>query len=229
MRQQFVEINFAQDRPQRRLRKLRGLVHVIRNRNYGLVGIDHAQEDDRVYLQRDVVTRDDVLRRNFQRLLPQRDAHNAIDRREHQNDARTFGHAQQAAKAKNDAAFILGQNFDRVDDVESDDDDDNNASNTGHSVPPAQLKCRTSATANCRLIARGTQVGNSSGWWLGVSGVDQRPRRFFIPAFVGKWFAIEGIVRDRICATVSRRSLQRHESREARRNKKAHRFSGGRH
>jgi hypothetical protein len=87
MRQQFIEFLFAQHGAQRGLRKLRRLVHVIGNFHHRLVGIDHAQKNDRVHFQRDVVAGDDVLRRNFQRFLPQRDPHHAVDGAENQNDA----------------------------------------------------------------------------------------------------------------------------------------------
>ena len=51
MRQQFVEFHFAQHRAQRGLRKLRGLVHVIRDLIHGAARIDHAQEDNGINFQ----------------------------------------------------------------------------------------------------------------------------------------------------------------------------------
>ena len=62
--------------------------------------IDHAQSNDGVDLQGDVVAGDDVLRGNFHRLLPQRDAHDLIEGAEDQDDARAFGSRQDAARRK---------------------------------------------------------------------------------------------------------------------------------
>ena len=125
VRQQFVEFLFAQHRAQSSLRKLRSLVDVIRDFDHRLIGIDHAQENDRVHFQSDVVAGDDVLRRNFERFLPQRNPHHAVDRGEDQNHARTLGCAQQAAKPEDDAALVFGQDLDGAQQVNDDDDDGN--------------------------------------------------------------------------------------------------------
>src|SRR5580704_2618937 len=82
MGKKFIELLLAEDRTQRGLRELRGLVHVIGNFDHSFPRLDHAQEDDGVYLQGDVVARDNVLRRHFQSLLPQGDANHAIKRGE---------------------------------------------------------------------------------------------------------------------------------------------------
>ena len=96
-------------------------------------------EDDRVYLQRDVVARDDVLRRNLERFLPQRDAHHAVDRREDQDDAGPLRLGKQAAEAEDYAALVLGQDLDRAEDVENNDDNDDPVNNRpiGTSAPPS--------------------------------------------------------------------------------------------
>ena len=90
MGKQFVQFLLAQHRAQRGLRELRSLVHVIGNFHHGLVGIDHAQKNDGIHFERNVVAGDDVLGRNFKRLLPQRHPHNPVNGREHQSDARPF-------------------------------------------------------------------------------------------------------------------------------------------
>ncbi len=124
MRQQFVEFLFAQHRAQSGLRKLRSLVGVIRDFDHRLVGIDHAQKNDRVHFERDVVARDDVLRRNLQRFLPQRNPHHAVDGGEDQNHSRTLGR-DQASQPEDDAALIFGQDLDGTQQVNDEDDDDN--------------------------------------------------------------------------------------------------------
>ena len=80
-----------------------------------VVRIDHPEEDHRVYLQRDVIASDDVLRRDFESFLPQRHAHDAVYRGEYQNHSRTLCSGKEAPQAEDDSAFILRQNFDGTD------------------------------------------------------------------------------------------------------------------
>src|SRR3954453_5004299 len=124
MREELVELDFAEDGAKRRLRKLRRLIAIVEHFDDGAPRLDHAQENDRVHFQRDVVARDDVLRRNFERFLPQRHAHDAIDRREHQKNAGSLRLGEQTAETEDHAAFVLGEDFDRAEKVETDDDDD---------------------------------------------------------------------------------------------------------
>ena len=123
MSQQFVKFLFAKHRAQSGLRELRRLVGVIRDFHDGLVGIDHAQKNDRVHFQGDVVASDDVLRRNFERFLPQRNTHHAVDRTEDQNYAWTFCRAHQAAETEDDAALVFGQDLDGTQQIDDEDDD----------------------------------------------------------------------------------------------------------
>ena len=125
MRQQFVEFLLAQYGSQSSLRKLRSLVGVIRNLHHGLIRIDHAQKNNRIHFQGNVVAGDDVLRRNFDRLLSKRDAHHAVERSEHQNHARPFGRTQQTSEAEDDAALIFSQDLDGTQQVDDNDDDTN--------------------------------------------------------------------------------------------------------
>src|SRR5258708_36462871 len=121
MSQQFVEFLFAEHGVQSSLRELRALVGVIRAFHDGLVGIDHAQKNDGIHFQRDVVAGDDVLRRNFKRFLPQRNPHHAVDRAEDQNYAWSFGLSKKAAEAEDDAALIFGQDLDGAKQVNDED------------------------------------------------------------------------------------------------------------
>ena len=122
--QQFVEFQFAQHGTQSCLRKLRSLVDVIGNFHDRLAGIDDTQKNDGVDFQGDVVARDDVLRRDLQGFLPQRNAHHAIDRSEHQDDARPFFPIQQASQPKDNAPLVLGQDLDRAQQVKGNNNDD---------------------------------------------------------------------------------------------------------
>ena len=81
LRQQIVELRLSEHAPQRRLRELRRGVDVVLDLDDRLPRIDHAEVDDRVHLHRDVVARDDVLRRHVVDDRAQADAHDAVDRR----------------------------------------------------------------------------------------------------------------------------------------------------
>ena len=61
-----------------------------------------------VNLDGDVVARDHVLRRHLERVDAQRHPHDAVDRREHQDDARALWLRQHPAQAENHAALVLG-------------------------------------------------------------------------------------------------------------------------
>ena len=124
VRQQLVELHLAEDRAERRLRELRRLVAVVEHLDHGAPRLDDAKEDDRVDLQRDVVARDDVLRRHLERLLSQRDAHHPVDGGEDQEDARTFCVRQQPSQSEDHAAFVLGQDLDRAEEVDDEDEKD---------------------------------------------------------------------------------------------------------
>src|SRR5262249_33178176 len=122
MGQQFVEFLLAKHGTQGGLGELRGLIDVVRNLYDGFRGINHTQKDDRIHLQRDVVTSDDVLWRDFERFLAQRDAHDAVDGREDQNDPGTLRTRQQTSEAEDHTAFVLSQNLDGTQEIENDDD-----------------------------------------------------------------------------------------------------------
>ena len=118
MRQQPVQLDFAEDRSKRGLRKLRSLIAVVEHFHDRAARLDHAQEDDGVDFQRDVVARDDVLRRHLERLLPQRHAHDAVDRREDEEETRPLRLGQQPPEPENHAALVLGKDLDRAQQVE---------------------------------------------------------------------------------------------------------------
>ena len=152
--EQFVEFLFAEHRAQSSLRKLRSLVHVVRNLDDSFVRVDHAQKNDRVDFQRDVVAGDDVLRRNFERFLPQRNAHHAVDRAEDQNYARALGVPLQAPEPEDDAALIFSEDLDGTQQVNDEDDDANSDHRKPelHIMPPGNSLFRVSA--NCSASER---------------------------------------------------------------------------
>ena len=156
VRQQFVEFLLAEHRAQGSLRELRSLIDVIGDFHHRLIGIDHAQENNRVDFQRDVVAGDDVLRRNFQRFLPQRNAHHAVDRAEHQNDARALGLAQQAPEPEDDAALIFSQDLDGTQQVDDKDDD----SNGNYRKPEIHICLQATRNSEYeRIVAQASECG----------------------------------------------------------------------
>src|ERR1051326_659469 len=118
-----IELDFAENGAKRRLCELRSLIAIVEHFDDGAARLDHAQEHDRVHLQRDVVTRDDVLRRHLERFLAQRHAHHAIDRREHQEDARPLRLRKQTPESEDDAALVFGKDLDRAQQINGEDDD----------------------------------------------------------------------------------------------------------
>ena len=124
LRQQVVQLHLAQHAPQRRLGELRRRVVEVLDFDDRPPRIDHAEVQDRVHLDRDVVARDHVLRRHVEHDRPQADLDHAIDRREDENDAGALRLRQQLAEAEDDAALVFGQDLDRADEVEHDDERD---------------------------------------------------------------------------------------------------------
>jgi hypothetical protein len=122
--QKLVELHFAQHAAQRGLRQLRRGVEEIGNLHDGQARLQDPEVNHRVHFHGDVVARDHVLRRHFESIDAQRNAHDAVDGREDQDDARSFGLIQQAAQAEDDAALVLAQNLDGGDQVQHHDDDD---------------------------------------------------------------------------------------------------------
>src|SRR6202011_6007001 len=104
------------------------------------------------HFQRDVVARDDVLRRTLERFLPKRNAHHAIDWAENQNYARALGRAHQAAEAEDHAALIFGQDLDGTQQVNDEDDD----GNRDHRKPELHIRLQ----ATCESLF--TMFGESS-------------------------------------------------------------------
>ncbi len=119
----LVEIDFAEDGAQGGLGELRGLVDVVGDLDDGLGGVDDAEGDDGVDLEGDVVAGDDVLRRDLHGLLAEGDANDLVEGAEDPDDAGALGGLLHAAEAEDDAALILFEDVEGVDEVEDDDGD----------------------------------------------------------------------------------------------------------
>src|SRR5581483_701038 len=153
VREQLVELHFAEHGAQRGLRELRRLVAVVVHRDHGAHGIADLEEDDRVHLQGNVVARDDVLRRDFERLLLQRHAADAVHRLEYEDDARTLRPAEHASEAQDHAALPLVQDLDAAQQVDNDDSDDDRGRR--HGQPPVAVSAGILTAAGHWLLAAG--------------------------------------------------------------------------
>src|SRR5205807_5114507 len=103
---ELVEIDFTENRAQCGLGELGCLVDIVGDFDDSLSGIDDAECNDSVDLQRDIVTSDDVLRRDFHRFLPERNANHLVERAEDEDNTRTLG-GRSAPEPEDDATFIL--------------------------------------------------------------------------------------------------------------------------
>src|SRR5215471_11191704 len=123
MGEQFVEINFAEYGAQCGLSKLLRLPIIILDLHYCLRSADDAPVDHGIHLQRDVIASNNVLWRDFQRLLSQINSNHAVDGPENENDARALRVGQQPPEPEDDTALIFAENFDGADQVQAYDDE----------------------------------------------------------------------------------------------------------
>src|ERR1700678_595880 len=130
--EQFIQLYLTEGATQRGLRHLRCGVEKIRNLENSLGGIQDREIDHRVHLHRHVVARDNVLRGYFHGLDTERNAHDAIDGSEDQDDTWALGLLQHAAQTENHPAFILGQNLDGRKQIDHHDQDGNYQSEIRH-------------------------------------------------------------------------------------------------
>jgi hypothetical protein len=143
MAEQLVQLHLAQHRAQRGLRKLRGLVDVVGHLDGGVVGVDHVERDHGVHLEGDVVAGDHVLRGNLQHLLAQRDAHHLVEGPEDQMMPGPFGRRAGRGPGEDDAALVLAEDLDGVEQVEDDDGDENQnrVKKSGIGIPSLTTDC----------------------------------------------------------------------------------------
>src|SRR5579864_4420862 len=125
VRQQFVQFDFAQHRPQSGLGKLLRLPVIVLYLHHCLRGVDHAPVDHGVHFQGDVIAGDDVLWRDFKRLLAQVNPYHLLNRRKYQDEPWAFGVLLEAAKRKDYATLIFAQDLDAVKDIEKNNDNRN--------------------------------------------------------------------------------------------------------
>ena len=119
--QHLVELVLAEYRTQRRLRQLTGGVIEILDLDNGALRIDHTEIHHRVDLDRDVVTRDHVLRWHVHHHHAQVDLHHLLNAGDQDNQARTLD-LPEPAKLEHHAALVLAQDAKRGNDERDDDE-----------------------------------------------------------------------------------------------------------
>src|SRR5262252_3270227 len=112
--QQFVQLGFAEHGTQRGLGQLRSGVEIVLDFVYGEARLQHAEVDDGVDRDRDVVARNYVLRRHVHRNSSQTDAHHAVNGAKDEDHSRPFGYGQQTPKTKNHAALVFRDNVEHA-------------------------------------------------------------------------------------------------------------------
>src|SRR4051812_27284171 len=112
----------AEHGAQRGLRELAGRLPEMLDLDDRLLRIDDAEVDHRTDPDRDVVTRDHVLRRDIEHAGAQGDADHLLD---HRNDNHEAGalHLPEPAQHEDDGALVFPQNTKRVEQEDNGDDD----------------------------------------------------------------------------------------------------------
>jgi len=137
--EESVEIDLAEDGAEGGLGELGGLVDIVGDFDDGLGGVDDAEGDDGVDLEGDVVAGDDVLCGDFHGLLTEGDADDLVDGADDEDEAWALGGALHAAEAEDDAALVLLEDVDGVDEVEDDDGEDDERGDGHDEVKPLAM------------------------------------------------------------------------------------------
>src|SRR5260370_191319 len=138
LREYFIEFELSDDAADGGLRELRSCIGVILHLGERQVGVHHAEVAYRIDLHRNVVARNNVLRRNVERFDSHVDAVERFNRPEHQPEAGILSLGNQAAKSQHHAAFPFLDDVNRIpkpDERESDDQCDPDKTNF-HVFPP---------------------------------------------------------------------------------------------
>src|SRR5258708_22754339 len=80
LREYFIKFELPDDAADGGLRQLRSRIGVVLHLRKRLIGVDHAKVANGIDFHRDVVARDDVLRRNVERLNPHVDTVECFNR-----------------------------------------------------------------------------------------------------------------------------------------------------
>src|SRR5687767_4254843 len=151
--EQRVELMLAQHGPQGGLRELAGGLEEVRHLDDGVARVDDAEVDHRVHFHRDVVARDDVLRRHVEHARAQVHAHELLDARDDHDQPRAE-HALETSQEKHHRALVLAQDLDRQ--REQDDAEDHEAKNELDHASTSTVSTRPSIDLTRRRWPRRT-------------------------------------------------------------------------
>src|ERR1035438_8712663 len=84
-------------------------ITVIFQFHKGLLSTDHAEINNGINLQRNVVASDDVLRRHIPRHEPKGNPYQLVNRPEYKDQSRPFVRPLEAPEAEDDRPFIFPQ------------------------------------------------------------------------------------------------------------------------
>src|SRR5260370_27127940 len=114
LRKNFIEFELSDDAANGGLRELRGRIRVVLHLRKRAVSVDHAEVANGVDLHRDLVARDDVLRRNFEGLNSHVDVVESLDGPENQVYTGGLCFRNQASEPKDHAAFPFFNDVDGI-------------------------------------------------------------------------------------------------------------------
>ena len=107
--EQIVQFHFAQNRAQRGLRQLLDGVAIILQFHERLLRADHAEINNGIHLQRNVIAGNDVLRGHIPGHHAQGNPHQLIDRPEDEDQSRPFITALKPSQAEDHRPLIFPQ------------------------------------------------------------------------------------------------------------------------
>src|SRR3989449_8813202 len=145
-REEVVELDLAEHAPERRLRDLRGRVEVVLDGDHRPLRVHDAEVDDRADLERDVIARDHVLRRDVEGHRLEAHPDHLVDERHEQDEPRAVALAagvedrpRAAAEPEDDGALVLAEDLrERADekDDRKDHHEDQQRIDRDHGAPP---------------------------------------------------------------------------------------------
>src|SRR5216117_3591533 len=145
-REEVVELDLAEDAPERRLRDLRGRVEIVLHRDHRPLRVHDAEVDDRADLERDVVACDHVLGRDVEGDGLEAHFDHPVDERHEQDESRAVplpagveDRPRAAPEPEDDGPLVLAEDLRERADEEDDRKDhheDQQRIDRDHGAPP---------------------------------------------------------------------------------------------
>src|SRR5438309_5232515 len=144
--EEVVELDLAEHAPERCLRDLRGRVEIVLHRDHRPLRVHDAEVDDRTDLERDIIARDHVLRRDVEGHRLEAHPDHLVDERHEQDEPRAVALAagvedrpRAAAEPEDDGPLVLAEDLRKRADEEDDRKDhheDQQRVDRDHGAPP---------------------------------------------------------------------------------------------